>query len=421
MTFVVKKGEELMQPKGIGYLQRKLECKRERVNLRYAFYEMKNHYRVNSQVIPNQLEYAYKSCLGWCEKAVDSLADRLVFKEFENDNFGMGEIFDMNNPDILFDSAILGALISACDFIYITKDENGFPRMQIIDGGNATGIIDPITNMLTEGYAVLKRDENDSPISEAYFLPYKTIVRTKGERGITVVEENHNAPYALLVPVINKPDARRPFGHSRITRACMSLQEKAKQTITRGDITAEFYSFPQKYVTGLSQDAEPLDAWRAAVSSMLQFSKDDDGDKPTLGQFQQQTFAPHIEQFKMYASAFAGETGLTLDDLGFVAENPSSSEAIKASHETLRLQARKAQRYFGTAFRNAGYLAACVRDNIAYERKAIYETRVIWEPVFEPDGAAISVIGDGLSKINSAIPGYVTEKTIERLTGIKSE
>jgi len=33
------------------------------------------------------------------------------------DNFDIGSIFDMNNPDVLYDSAILSALISACSFI----------------------------------------------------------------------------------------------------------------------------------------------------------------------------------------------------------------------------------------------------------------------------------------------------------------
>ncbi len=54
--------------------------------------------------------------------------------------------------------------------------------------------------------------------------------------------------------------------------------------------------------------------------------------------------APYVEQLKMLASLFAGETGLTLDDLGFSTENPSSVEAIKAQHENLRLKARKAQK-----------------------------------------------------------------------------
>ena len=112
----------------------------------------------------------------------------------------------------------------------------------------------------------------------------------------------------------------------------MYFQRYAKRTLERADITAEFYSFPQKYVTGLSNDAEPMESWKATVSSMLQFTKDDDGEKPTLGQFTTSSMSPFTEQLRTAAAGFAGEMGLTLDDLGFVSDNPSSVEAIKASH-----------------------------------------------------------------------------------------
>lgn len=105
---------------------------------------------------------------------MDSLADRLVFREFVNDDFEVNEIFESNNPDVFFDSAILSALIASCSFIYISKDENGEVGLQVIEASNATGIIDPITGLLTEGYAVLERDENDKAILEAHFLPGRT-------------------------------------------------------------------------------------------------------------------------------------------------------------------------------------------------------------------------------------------------------
>lgn len=44
------------------------------------------------------------------------------------------------------------------------------PRLQVIDGRHATGIIDPITNMLVEGYAILEEDVLGNPIIEAYFI-----------------------------------------------------------------------------------------------------------------------------------------------------------------------------------------------------------------------------------------------------------
>ena len=404
------------QLKGMEFLKKKLSQKQTRVRLRYQYYEMKNFVKDFDISTPPNLK-SWFSTLGWCAKAVDTLSDRLQFREFANDNYAINEIYNYNNPDVLFDSAILGALISSCSFIYISKDENDFPRLQVIDGYNATGIIDPFTNMLIEGYAVLSRDSNDNAVDEAYFVPGTTFYYHDGK---FVGSYESKAPYALLVPVIYKPDAKRPFGHSRISRACMSILGSALRTIKRSEISAEFYSYPQKYVTGLSEDAD-IDKWKATMSSLISFTKDEDGDKPTLGQFTQQSMQPHTDQLRMFASLFAGESGLTLDDLGFATENPSSAESIKASHENLRLTARKAQKAFGSAFLNAGYLAACVRDNFPYQRRLLYLTKAKWEPIFEPDSSMLSSIGDGLIKINQAIPNYLNKENVRDLTGIEND
>lgn len=58
------------------------------------------------------------------------MADRLVFRDFKNDNFNMMEIFRLNNPDVLFPDGISSALISACSFIHIGVDGSGFPKMK---------------------------------------------------------------------------------------------------------------------------------------------------------------------------------------------------------------------------------------------------------------------------------------------------
>lgn len=403
-----------MALKGREYLRKQLQLKRSRVLLRYKYYDMKNGIKYFRTIIPQEFMWMSET-LGWCGKAVDSLADRLSFREFRNDNFDLNSIFAMNNMDILPDSAMLSALISSCCFVYISEDEEGYPRLQVIDGGSATGDPDPITGMLKEGYAVLTRDKNGNPDLEAYFLPGRTEYYQENR---LIRTDLNQAPYPLLVPIRYRPDAMRPFGHSRISRACMNLQQGALRTLLRSEVSAEFYSFPQKWITGLSQDAEEVDKWKASIASILSFTKDEDGQSPHLGQFTQQSMSPFTEQLRTFASLFAGETGLTLDDLGFVTDNPSSAEAIKASHENLRLAARKAQKTFGSGFLNVGFLAACVRDQYQYQRQQFYLTKLAWDPVFEPDAAMLSGIGDGIGKINQAVPGYIGPETLQDLTGI---
>lgn len=402
-----------MEYKGIEYLRTKLRSKQARVNLRYKYYDMKATIPDMGIATPPKLRN-WMTTLGWCAKAVDSLADRLVFDKFANDNFGMNEVFEMNNPDILANSAILSALIGSCSFIYIYPDDDGYPKLESIDGSNATGEIDPVTGLLKEGYAVLERDAMGQPVTEAYFLPNETHYY----QGNTERIFRHAVNYPLLVPIIYRPDTARPFGHSRISRACISIMQSAARTMKRSEIAAEFFSFPQKYVVGLSEDAEQLDKWQATMSTLLRFDKDEDGDHPMLGQFQQQSMAPHSDQFRLFAAAFAGETGLTLDDLGFPSDNPSSADAIRSQHETLRLAARRAQRNFGTGLLNAGFLAVSLRDEWQYQRRQIYLTTPKWVPIFEPDASQLSGIGDAIIKIQQAFPDYFDEDKLKELTGI---
>ena len=201
----------------------------------------------------------------------------------------------------------------------------------------------------------------------------------------------------------------------------MYYQKLAKRTLERADITAEFYSFPQKYILGMDADAEPLETWKATISSMLQVSVNENGDKPNVGQFTTPSMSPFTEQLRTAAALFAGETGLTLDDLGFVSDNPSSVEAIKASHENLRLAGRKAQRSLGSGLLNVAYVACCLRDDFKYNRGRFIDTNPKWEPLFEADANMLTLIGDGVIKLNQALPGYIDSNVIRDLTGIKGD
>lgn len=404
-----------MEYYGMERLRAALEKKRVRVNLRYSYYEMKNltfDFGISS---PPELKY-WNSVVSWCAHGVDALSDRLEFNSFGNDIFNLGYIFDQNNKDVLFPSAIKGALIAACSFIYISQDESGFPLLQVINADDATGVMDERTGLLNEGYAVIERDEWGRPLKECYFTHEWTAYYEKGQ---LVDYWEYPVKEPMLVPLVYRPDAKRPFGHSRISRACMSTVGSALRTIKRSEIAAEFYSFPQKYATGLDADAEQMNKWSAAMSAMMQFTKNENGTNDVhVGQFSQQSMSPHVEQLKMFASLFAGEVGLTLDDLGFPQSNPSSSEAIRASHENLRLTAKAAQKSFNVGILNTGYLAACVRDSFAYERSMITQERPIWLPPFQADVSMLGSIGDAIQKIGQVLPEYITEEKLLEMTGL---
>lgn len=403
-----------MQIVGLEYLKEKLKSKQRQVKKRYVFYDAHETVRDLGISTPPELRY-FMSTLGWCAKGVDSLADRLSFREFKNDSFMFNDIFRANNQDILVDSAILESLIASCSFVFVQATDN-LPKLQVVDAYSATGIIDPVTCLLTEAYAVLEWDKSKTTaIRSAYMTPGRIEFHERGKvTSVTATPYN----YIPLVPIVFRPSASRPFGHSRISRACMDYTCSAIRTIKRSEIAAEFFSYPQKYVTGLADDAEPMEKWKATMSSMLTFTKDDDGDHPVLGQFAAQSMTPHLEQLKMFASLFAGEVGLTLDDIGFNMANPSSAEAIKASHDILRLTADKAKTRYGINLLNVGLVAASVLNGKDIDRATIVDVIPSWKPSFAPDIQSLGALGDAVLKLQQAFPNYIDEEKLKELTGI---
>jgi hypothetical protein len=127
--------------------------------------------------------------------------------------------------------------------------------------------------------------------------------------------------------------------------------------------------------------------------------------------------APFMDELRMQAGLFAGETGLTLDDLGFPSQNPSSAEAIEASHRELIETVEKAQRTFGTGFLNAGFLCACIRDDYPYLRQQIYLTKPKFKPPYKPNAAQLGAFGDAIVKIKQSFPDYSDEE-LRALIGI---
>jgi hypothetical protein len=407
---------------GKAYLQAKLNTVSDKIQTKYDYYERKNTVNNLSIAIPAQLMERYKTKLGWCAKAVDLLADRLAVNRFKNDNFNIEQIYMDNNSDILFGSAIKGALISSCDFIYIYPANEGIMkdsvRMQVVGGKNATGILDDTTQLLSEGYAVLKRNpkNNSDILLDAYFTPeYTQYTDYENKREWQVP---NNTGYCMLVPIINNPkEGTKSFGHSRIAREMMNCQDGAEKLMTEIKILAEVNSWPQKWITGLAEGTE-VDSLRATFASLLRFDKDEDGDRPTVGQFTQMSFGDHVKMFDTMVSTFAGMSSLTRDDLGFVTENPSSAESKKAALEALRVTAGRCQRDFSTGFLNAGLVAASLRDNTQYSRQLLKDTKILWKPLVEPDAATLSSIGDGIIKINQAVPDFFTVENISDLLGI---
>jgi len=391
----------------------KLGLKAAYVSSRYAMYEQDYLPRPFPTIVPEKFRQLIH-VMGWATKSVNMLSDRVVFEQFGNDIINANQIWDYNDGDVLSDSLVLSALISSCSFIYISADADGYPRLQAIDGSRATGVIDPQTHMLSEGVAVLERDSLSLPTKTAYFTPEETFVF---DNEGNVSRYDNPTGFPLLVPVCHRPSEVKPFGRSRITPASIGYIHDAALVLMRTHCAGEFYAFPQKYALGLSSEVE-FDEAQATMAAFLKVTQDENGEKPTFGQFQQASMTPYIDELRSKAALFAGENDMTIDDLGFSTDNPATRESIEAAHESLRMSARKAQRSFGSGFKNAAFLAACLRDGRKYGRQIMADITCEWRPIFEPSPSSLSGIGDAVTKIQQAFPDYFTEDKLHRMTGM---
>src|SRR5699024_12196461 len=113
--------------------------------------------------------------------------------------------------------------------------------------------------------------DEERPTEFVAYLPHVVLVCTyRAGSGWSAERIANPAGRALVVPVTNDPQLRRPFGRSRLTNAVMELNDMAVRAYVRMEGNGEFYSSPQLALLGVSvevfQDS-------LAVSDLLRLSQ----------------------------------------------------------------------------------------------------------------------------------------------------
>ena len=183
----------------------------------------------------------------------------------------------------------------------------------------------------------------------------------------------------------------------------------------REEIAEEFYSTPQRYVVGLAEGAKKDPNWDSQLGKVWAITKDDDGDKPEIGQLAQMSITQFETAKKDKARDFCAETALTLRNLGYETANPSTPESLAAMSDDLLLEAQKSQAEMGEQIKQICItlrMAIDQTNTIADGLKAMVPT---WKPIFQVDlGAA----GDAVYKLFEVMPELAGTIQGYRLLGI---
>lgn len=310
--------------------------------LRYRYYNGKNVLKDFGISIPPSL-LNVETVVGWPQKAVDSMAVRCRFDGFKSPDPEVQAMLDgiskRSRLNVKFRQATESTLIHSCSFATVTLDVDGKPRVDFYSAERAAARWDDVAGRIAYGIVIDEFDKGNPTMLTLYAAD--VVIRawdtTSGYWDWSYVPIGMGRP--TMVSLSYRPTFAKPFGQSRITRAVMSITDSAVREALRTEISAEFFTSPQKYLLGADRDAfEQTTKWEAYIGNIFAVGRDENGDLPEFGQLSQGSMQPHTDYMRSLAARFSGETNVPISTLGVIHDQPASAEAIYAANEPLIIE-----------------------------------------------------------------------------------
>lgn len=394
--------------------------KQTRNQLRVSYYNAHNKLKDLGISIPPPLQNV-ETIVGWPAKAVDALAMRCRFDGFTfagGNDFGINAIVDQNNLKRLCNKATLDALISSCSFLTVSRGSKDEPDVLVsaYTSLQAAAIWDMRKKRIKCGLTVVDIDTDvpngePEPIWVNLYTDTDVIEIKKDDSGWVSRRNHHNMGRPMMEPLAYRATLERPFGRSRISRAVMSITDSAVRCALRSEVSAEFFTAPQKYILGADDEVFGGNSkWEAYIGNWLLLTRDQEGELPQIGQLSQSTLQPHIDYMRSLAARFSGETSVPISELGVIHDNPSSAEAIYAAKETLVTEAEVFNEDVGDALKNIGLMAIALSQNKTLDDLTDDE-RSINARFKNPARPSLVSQADAIVKVISSIP-WVAESRV---------
>jgi hypothetical protein len=338
--------------------------------------------------IPPSLR-AMDVALEWPARAVQSLAEKHKFEGFSLDGdvdpFGTDGIFARNHFESEFDQGVHSAYKHSCSFLTTGVGGEGEPDV-VIHARSAdytAAVWDSRARSIRHAVGIVDEDEAGTPTDMRLYVRGDTI-RLVQENGRYVVAERFGGipGRASIEPLVNDPQLSRPFGKSRITREVRYLTDAALRTLARAEVSAEFFTAPQRYALGLSEDSFSEARWTAIMGRIWGLGLADNGDLPEVGQLPQVSMTPHWEMYRQLAQNFASATGLPASQVGLFGDNPVSAEAMQAAEAALSDKAERQWRVFSPTLLRVLESVIRLRDGSISDDvvREVWRTQVNWTP-----------------------------------------
>lgn len=419
----------------LNHLLGQLHARTPRNLLRASYYDGRRAVKQVGTVIP-PMYYNLGLTLGWSAKAVDALAqrtnlDRFVWPGGDLDSLGFSEVWESNYLGAESNSAFVASLIHGVSFLVNTEGGDDEPQslIHVKDALSATGDYNPRTRRMDNLLSITGWDADALyPTALSLYLDGETIsaVRDGGAWYVDRVTHDYGVP---VEAVVYRPQVRKPFGTSRISRPVMAIHDQAIRTLVRMEGHADVFSYPELWMLGADEkifrnaDGSVKPSWQVMLGRIKGVPDDDDADpqlaRADIKQFQASSPQPHIDLFQQHAVNFAGETSIPVTELGVQARtNTTTADGTDAADRALVRTAIDATSNWTPALKRSMVRALAIQNDLTV---APAEWRTIDAKWRSPEYLTLSAQADAGMKKLAAVPWLAETEVGLELLGLDDQ
>lgn len=386
--------------------------------VRQMYLNAKNPLKDLEVSLPPSLVDKVGVVMGWPEKAVYELANRIVLEgvassDDDPDPFGLKRVLHDNRFWVEFPEAVVSSCALSTAFVSVTPGDvgRGEPEQLIMfhSALHATGLWDSRLRAMTAGLIVGETDALGMPTLLTLLIPDETIVLRDRGAGFFVDQRIPNLSGRLMfhrLPL--RPNLERPFGKSRIDRPTISITDRGVRAATRLDVHSELFMSLKLMLMGADestfkdQNGNTIPLWSFVMGRLNAIPKDEFGDVPTLETIAAQSPEPHIASMRQLASEFSGHTGVPLSALGVSTDNPESADSKRVAREDIVNDAERQQLIYGDELLRVFEDVVMLRDGLTETPVEMLDLTLTWR---SPERFTLAAIADAGAKQVAMIDG----------------
>ena len=370
----------------------------------------------------------------WPQKAVEALAERITLERLnlpaEADRTALDAIIERNDLIVNYNRHVPAKLAFGCMAATVNRVAGRGAVVRFHSAETFTALPSPdfSDGCVAAGMAIARRER--TPWSNGELVP--TVVNLYSPHNIGEFRQvasgqwvYSHGPVREEIPLLfvfahNATGTLAPFGRTRISSFVRTLTDDAIRCMWHMQVSGAFYSMPKVYMLNLTDDQFDSimeNKSKYQLSRMLALTPNDQSDSNVqVGQLSGNSPQPFIDELRALACQFSGATGVPLNSLGIVQDNPSSAEAIQAAREDICLVAERDIAADKSTLRRVVRAALAVEGNTTTDRLGI-EGDVM--PKFaSPMLYSMSAKADWATKVNSVREGFGETDVAARMMGI---